>query len=165
MPLLREPNDTFEVEVFYVYDENDNVCILNTELDIDTIKKTEEEKKEMDEDDRYSTATDVPFNRSIDLLNYNEDDLKKAIFKFRKPVFNDMPILLSCFSNINEKGNISPSDLFDYAFKQLNLLFVKGKAQEKDGKFITIDETNVTLIPPSLGAAMAFTMAKKLNLQ
>jgi hypothetical protein len=164
MSLLRSEKDNFDIEVFYVFDKNGQMNVLDEDIDLDTIKKTKEEREKMDIVERSSSASDIPFNQTIDLLDYSEKDLKKAVFTFRRPSFDDMPVLLSSFMNVSAKGEISPGSVFEFSDKKLKLLFVKGTAKEEDDSDIKITSQNLGKIPPVLGSAMSVKMTKILNM-
>lgn len=164
MPLLRTEKDNFEVEVLYVFDSENEIRVINDIVDLPFIKKTQEEKMAVDEEDRISTASDIPFNQPIDLTSYTEEDVRKAVFTFRRPNFDDMPLLLSSFMTVNASGEISPGDMFEFSNRKLKVLFVKGKAQDEDGKEIKITSANLGTIAPVLGSAMSVKMTTTLNM-
>ncbi|MBW3018307.1 hypothetical protein KY325_04050 [Candidatus Woesearchaeota archaeon] len=164
MSLLRNNSDTFDAQVFYVFDEDGELRVLNEEIDLDIIKKSTEEKEKMDDDDLISAASDIPFNQPANLKNYEEEDIRKATFSFRRPRFDDMPVLLSSFVSVNASGDIAPGDIFEFSNRKLKLLFVKGKAQDVDGKEVKITEDTLGQIPPVLGTAMSVKMATVLNM-
>lgn len=164
MSLLRNEKDNFEIEVLYVFGEDGEIHVLSKEVDIDVINKTIEEKEKMDEEELLGAATNIPFNIVVNLKNYTQEDVKKATFTFRRPSFDDMPLLLSSFMNINANGDISPGDVYEFSNRKLKLLFVCGVAQEADGKNIKITPVTLGKIPPVLGSAMSVLMADVLNM-
>ena len=164
MSLLRSEKDNFDIEVLYVFDKQGQMNIIDEDLDLDNIKKTKEDKEKMDASDRLSCATDIPFNQAVDLLDYSEKDIKKAVFTFRRPSFDDMPVLLSSLMSANSNGEISPGNVFEFSDRKLKLLFVKGIAKEEDDSEIKITSQNLGKIPPVLGSAMSVKMTKILNM-
>lgn len=164
MSLLRTDKDNFDVEVVYVFDKDGQIRVLDKDLDLETLKKTKEEKEKMDEELLLSGASNVPFNQIADLREYTEKDIKKAVFTFRRPAFEDMPILLSSFMNANAEGEISPGSVFEFTNKKLKLLFIKGRADDVDGNEIKITPINLGKIPPVLGSAVSLEMTKILNM-
>lgn len=164
MSLLRSDKDNFEAKVYYVFSEDGEVSVLNEQIDLDILGKNKEEKDQMDDEDLLSTASDVPFNQPVNLRNYTEEDLRKAVFTFRKPRFDDMPLLLSSFMSVNASGDIAPGDMFEFSNRKIKLLFVKGQAQDQDGKDVRITEETLGRIPPVLGTAMSLKMTEVLNM-
>jgi len=163
MALLRNEKDNFEVVVSYVFNKDGDICVLD-DLDHKTLSLTKEEKEKIAEEDRRSAASNIPFNRTLDLLEFSEKDVRKATFSFRKPVLDDMPVLLSSFIKINSSGDMAPGDVFEFSNRKVKLLFVKGKAQEQDGSEIKITKENIGNIPPVLGSAMSMKLASVLNI-
>jgi len=164
MSLLRSEKDYFDAEVLYVFAEDEEISVVNKEIDVEFIKKTAEEKEEVEESDRLGTASDVPFNQTIDLTSFTEEDVKKAVFTFRRPSLDDMPLLLSSFMSVDASGNVAPGDVFEFSNRKLKLLFVKGTAQDQDGKELKITPANLGKIPPVLGSAMSLKMTDTLNM-
>ena len=66
--------------------------------------------------------------------------------------------------NANANGEISPGDMFEFSGRKLKLLFVKGKASEKDNSEIKISSSNLGKIPPVLGSAMSVKMTRVLSM-
>jgi len=164
MSLLRSEKDYFDTETFYVFKEDGEISIINEDNDIKTIKKTKEEKELISEEDRISEINSVPFNEVVDLTKYSEEDIRKAVFTFRRPSLDDMPLLLSSFMSVNQSGEVSPGDMFEFSNRKLKLLFVKGEAQDVDGKKIKINDSNLGKIPPVLGSAMSIKITGVLNM-
>lgn len=159
MSLLRSEKDNFDVEVFYVFMEDGEISIIDKVIDIDVINKSEEEKNKLEENDKIGILTNIPFNKVINLEKYSPTDVRKATFSFRRPSFDDMPLLLSSFVSIDSSGNVAPGDAFEFHNRKLKLLFVKGIAQDQDGKEIKINSVNLGKIPPVLGQAMSLGMS------
>jgi hypothetical protein len=161
MGIFVDEKKTFEIIVKYVFDKDGDVHVV-TDQDIENISKTEEEKNKMK--DRLTHASDVPFNVPVDVSNFSSEDVRQASFNFKKPSFDDVPVILSSIASITPEGAISPGDIFHFNNKKLKLLFVDGKAQDEDGKEVEVNIANIGYISPILGSAMATRMSEQISI-
>jgi len=161
MGIFVDNNNTFEVKVKYLFDEDGEIHIL-TDEDEKNISLSLSEKASMP--DGLTHATDVPFNNPVDISKFNKEDIKCACFAFRKPSFDDIPIMLSSFAMVSAEGDVSPGDIFKFNNKKLKMLFVSGSAQDECGKKVEIDKSNVGSISHVLGSAMAVRMNEKIKM-
>lgn len=160
MGILVSEKSTFSVVVKYILTDDGEVHII-TDADVENLGKSKEELEGLE--DTLTHATDVPFNEPVNLLDHSVEDVREATFNFRKPAFDDVPVLLSSFASINSDGQISPGDLFKFNNRKLKLLFVSGTAQDEKGNKIKITMENLGLISPTLGSAMVVRMNDHIN--
>ena len=162
MGIFVNKNNDFTVDVYYVIDKKDEVHVLSKE-DVESLKKSPEEKKKIVSDQEDDRQSEIPFNVPADLMKYEEKDIRKASVKFRKPAFDDMPVMMSSFTSGNF-SNMSPGDLFEFNNRRLRLLFKKGEAQDGEGKPIKLDQNNISDLSPALGTAIALGMNEFMSM-
>jgi len=161
MSLFIDQTSDFEVEVKYVFGEDDSVHIL-TDDDAINLSKTDEEKEKI-EFEREDLDSAIPFNKRVDLGDYKTEDIKVAKVKFRKPAFDDVHVLMSSFSS-GDMANISPGELFEFNNRRIRILFKKGEAQDKEGKTHRLTQKNISSLSPALGSAIAVGMNEHMNM-
>ena len=156
MGIFVDKNNTFDIEIKYVFDKEGEIHVISEE-DVEYISKPEEEKKEVYEDYDSLLTTGIPYNEVIDsIMSYSSDDIRTMKLTLRKLNFNDSSILLSTL-NSNE-GKVSTKDIFDYNNKRLSLIFKYGYAEDESGEKQKIDKGNLGTLSPALGNAISLQM-------
>ena len=161
MGLFVDATNTFDVIVNYVFDEKKELHVIKKN-EIEIIKKTKEEKEAIQ--NTLSKGTDIPFNVIVDLKDYEEKDIRVATFTFRRPSFDDMPVLMSSIGNFTATGSFNAGNILEFGNRKLKILFVKGHAEDDSGKKIILTENNLGEISPALGGAVVIGMNEFINM-
>ena len=161
MGLFVDEKNTFDVVVNYVFDQNKELHVIKKD-EVEIVKKTKEEKEEIN--NTLSKGTDIPFNIIVDLKDYEEKDVRTAVFTFRRPTFDDMPVLMSSIGNFGANGSFNAGNLLEFGNRKLKILFVKGVAEDDTGKKTIMNESNLGNLSPALGGAVVLGMNQFINM-
>ena len=164
MNIFIDPNETVDVDLNYVFDSNEEVCVLSN-YDIELLDMTKEDLKNKIEEEDYIAGEEVPLNIFInDLSKYSKEDVKTANFKFRKPNFDDKNFILSNLNIDVESQNMNATQLLMYNSLKLKTLLKVGWAEDQEGKKHKITVNNIGSLSSSLASASATKLSEKIGI-
>jgi len=167
MGLFVSEKDNFTVVIKYACNRHGTPFVITEDME-KNIDKNEDEKTKFEEELKTQLKEERGEILPIDDFDYvalKKEDFRKIEIVFRKPNFSDIPVLFN--SLIGSQGNIATADvdLLNFNQKRLSLLFIKGTAEDEDGKIVELNIANISELNPSMGYEIVNRMSDAIGTQ